>query len=80
MGNFRIIDKNVILDNNGMYKIVYSITLSDKTIYYLININDFSDLKFCSLVGDNEYEEICDKEELKSIVGELNKDVNIFIR
>lgn len=80
MGNFSIIDKNVLLDNNSLYKIVYSITLSDREVYYLININDFSDLKFCYKVGDDEFEEICDKEELKTIVKELNGNVNMFLR
>ncbi len=80
MGNFSIINKNVMLDNNLIYKIVYCITLEDKDIYYLININDFSDLKFCYLVGHNEFEEIRNKEELKTIVNGLLKSVNTFIR
>ena len=80
MGRFNIINKTVLLDNNAIYKIVYSISLSDREIFYLININDFSDLKFCYKVGDDEYEEIRDKDELKTIVKELNKSVNMFIR
>ncbi len=80
MGMFEIVDRNVLLDNNAVYKIVYSIELSDRIIYYLINVQDFSDLKFCYEVGDNEFEEIRDKEELKTIVRELNRSVNIFIR
>ncbi len=77
---FRIVNRNVMLDNNAMYKIAYSIEVSDKTVYYMINIHDFSDLKFCYEVGDGEYEEIRDKEELKAIVRELNRSVNMFIR
>ena len=80
MRGFRIINRNVLLDNDSTYKIAYSISLSDKDIYYLINIDDFSDLKFCYMVGDDEFEEIRDKEELKTIVAELNRNVNMFIR
>jgi len=80
MGRFSIVNKTVLLDNNSIYKIAYSISLSDREIYYLININDFSDLKFCYKIGDDEFEEIRDKDELKTIVRELNKSVNMFIR
>ena len=80
MGRFSIVNKTVLLDNNSIYKIAYSISLSDREIYYLININDFSDLKFCYKIGDDEFEEIRDKDELKMIVKELNKSVNMFIR
>ena len=80
MDRFKIINKNVMLDNNSIYKIVYSISLSDKEIYYLINVGDFSDIKFCYMYGENEFEEIRDKEELKAITKELCKNVNLFIR
>ena len=80
MERFRIINKNVLLDNNSIYKIVYSISLSDKEVYYLINVDDFSDIKFCYMYGENEFEEIRDKEELKAITKELSKNVNLFIR
>lgn len=80
MDNFRIIDRMVMLDNNSTYKIVYSISLLDRDVYYLINIDDFSDIKFCYMVDSDEFEEIRDKEELKTIVTELNRSVNMFIR
>lgn len=80
MGKFDIIDRNVELDNGSTYKIVYSISSSNGDVYYLINVNDFSDLKFCYWTGDNEFEEIRDIDKLKDIVGELNESVNIFIR
>ena len=80
IGEFNIIDRNVVLDNDGVYKIPYSITLDDKTIYYLINTNDFSDMKFCYLIGEDELEEILDKEELVPIVEEFNRNINMFLR
>ncbi len=80
MKNFRIINKNVLLDNGSTYKIVYSTSLSEQTIFYMINVNDFSDLKFCYGIGDNEFEEVRDVNKIKIIVKELNKYVNIFLR
>ena len=80
MGYFDIINKCVMLDNNMIYKIVYSISLLDRDIYYLINIKDFSDLKFCYMVGSNEFEEIRDIDELKEIVKKLCKNINIRLR
>lgn len=80
MKNFRIINKNVLLDNGSTYKIVYSILLSEQTIFYMINIDDFSDLKFCYGVDDGEFEEIRDIDKIKAIVKEFNKNVNMFLR
>lgn len=80
ISDFMIIDRNVMLDNDCVYKISYSITLDDKTIYYLINTNDFSDMKFCYLIGEDELEEILDKEKLVPIIEKFNRDINTFIR
>ena len=80
MKGFRIVNRNVLLDNNETYRIAYSIDMSDSTVYYMINVHDFSDIKFCYVVGDDEFEEIRDKEQLKTIIAALNKNVNLFIR
>ena len=81
MRKFNIINKNILFDNNAVYNIAYSITMpDDRDVYYLINVNDFSDIKFCHLVESDEYEEIFDKEELKEIVGELCTCINTFIK
>ena len=80
MMEFEIINRNVLLDNGSTYKIAYSISLSDRNIYYFINVDDFSDIKFCYMVGEDEFEEIRDKEELKTIVEKLNRNVNMFVR
>lgn len=77
---FQIVDRNVLFDNNAVYKIAYSITIADKEVFYMVNIDDYSDLKFCYKVSSDEYEEILDREELKIIVKELSKCVNTFIR
>lgn len=77
---FSIVNKNVLLDNNSTYKIVYSINVNDRVVYYLINIDDFSDIKFCHMTSDDELEEIRSKDELTEIVKSLGKGASIFIK
>ena len=45
---FDIVDENYEFDNGNTYKIVYSIELDDKKVYYLINVKDFG------AVGDGQ--------------------------
>ncbi len=80
MNIFNIVNKNVLFDNNCVYKIVYSVTVAGREVFYLINVDDYSDLKFCYKVASDKYEEILDKYELKVIVKELLKYVNTFIK
>ncbi len=77
---FNIVDKNVLLDNNNTYKIVYSIDINDKIVYYLININDFSDIKFCYMVNDSIFEEVRDRDELTKIIGSFAREAAIFFK
>lgn len=77
---FNIVNKNVLLDNNSTYKIMYSIDVDDRCVYYLINVDDFSDIKFCYMVSEDEFEEIRSKEELTKIVESLGKGVSVFMK
>lgn len=77
---FSIVNKNVLLDNNSTYKIVYSINVNDRIVYYLINIDDFSDIKFCHMTSDDELEEIRSKDELTEIVKSFGKGASTFIK
>lgn len=77
---FNIVNKNVLLDNNSTYKIMYSINVNDRIVYYLINVDDFSDIKFCYMVSDDEFEEIRSKDELTKIVENLGRGASTFIK
>ena len=77
---FNIVNRNVLLDNNNTYKIVYSIDMNDRVVYYLVNVNDFSDLKFCYMIDDDTFEEIRSKDELKEIVMNLSRGASVFLK
>ena len=77
---FDIINKNYKFDNGNTYKIVYSIELDDKKVYYLINIKDFSDIKFCYSYDEEIFEEIKDIGVLKVIVSKMGRGAAIFLK
>ncbi len=77
---FNVVDKNYKFDNGNTYKIVYSIELDDQMIYYLININDFSDFKFCHSYEEIIFEEIKDTEVLKKVIDVMSKGAAVFLK
>ena len=70
---FEVVNKNYKFDNGNTYNVAYSIELNDKKVYYLINIKDFGDIKFCYSYDGEIYEEIKDIEVLKEIVSKMGK-------
>lgn len=70
---FEIINKCHKFDNGHTYKIMYSVELDDKKVYYLINVKDFGDIRFCYSYGEDIFEEIRDVEVLKDVVKKMAK-------
>lgn len=70
---FELVNKCYKFDNGHTYKIIYSVELDDKKVYYLINVKDFGDIKFCYSYDEDIFEEIRDVEVLKEIVKKMAK-------
>ena len=77
---FDRVDENYKFDNGNIYKIVYSIELDDKKVYYLVNVKDFGDIKFCYSYDDEIFEEIRDIDVLKNIVSKMGRGAAIFLK
>lgn len=77
---FEIINKCHKFDNGHTYKIMYSVELDDKKVYYLINVKDFGDIKFCYSYDDEIFEEIRDIDVLKNIVSKMGRGAAIFLK
>lgn len=77
---FSIINKCVLLDNNNVYKIMYSIDLNDRRVFYLINIKDIADIKFCYMIDDDTFEEIRSKDELVEVVNKMTEGATLFFK
>ena len=77
---FDIINKNYKFDNGNTYKIVYSIELDDKKVYYLVNVKDFGDIKFCYSYDNEMFEEIRDIEVLKDVVSKMGRGAAVFLK
>ena len=77
---FEIINKCYKFDDENIYKIIYSIELDDKKVYYLINIKDFGDIKFCYSYDEEIYEEIKDIEVLKEVVNKMSREAAVFLQ
>lgn len=75
-----VVNKCVLLDNNNTYKIAYSITLEEVEVFYLINVKDISDIKFCYKIDDETFEEIRDKDILADVVDELTRGATLFYK
>lgn len=75
-----IVDENYKFDNGCIYKIVYMVNMDDKNIYYLINVDDITDIKFCYLEGADEYIEIRDIEEFKKVISRVRRDFALIYK
>ena len=77
---FEIINKCYKFDNGNTYNVIYSIELNDKKVYYLINVKDFGDIKFCYSYDEEIYEEIKDVEVLKEVVNKMARGAAIYLK
>ena len=77
---FEIINKCYKFDNGNTYNVIYSIELNDKKVYYLINVKDFGDIKFCYSYDEEIYEEIKDIEVLKEVVNKMARGAAIYLK
>lgn len=77
---FKVINKCYKFDDENIYKIIYSIELDDKKVYYLVNVKDFGDIKFCYSYDDEIFEEIRDIEVLKDVVSKMGRGAAIFLK
>ena len=71
-------NKLQLLDNDGDG--VYSIELDDKKVYYLVNVKDFGDIKFCYSYDNEIFEEIRDIEVLKDVVNKMSREAAVFLK
>lgn len=77
---FDIVNKSYKFDNGNTYNIVYSVELDDKKIYYLINVKDFGDIKFCYSYDEETFEEIKDIEVLKKVVDKMARGAAVVLK
>ena len=72
-------NKVVCLSNGNTYLIVWCVDIDGNKYYYLINVDDYADILFCSIVDGNKFLIVNDIVKLKQIMKKMIGEINLFI-
>lgn len=78
--NHKYWGKRVTLDNNKIYQTIWITDYQGKKYICLLNPEDYSDILFRELRGDEPLRALDSMEEMQNVIHEMNGEINRFVR